>query len=250
MIGPAARDAHEIGVDDRLALRVERARRLVQDQHRRIDDRARGDGQALPLAARQVGRALPPGGVVAARHALDEFFRPRQLRGPHDLVERGSRPRDADVLAHRAAEKEVLLRHHADAAPQMVQLDLAQVHAVDLDDALVAGVEPLQQPGDRRLARSAAPHDRRRSCRRGSRSSPRRAPGARRGRSGTSPSENEMSPRIGSRRPSAGAVLLRRRVHHRGDFAHRAAHLLPAPASSSPAARAAAPCAPPAWRRP
>src|SRR5262245_30565454 len=55
---PARRDAREVGVDDRLAFGVEGAGRLVEDEDARIDDQGAGDRQALPLAAREVGRTL------------------------------------------------------------------------------------------------------------------------------------------------------------------------------------------------
>ena len=36
-------------------------------------------------------------------------------------------PAGEDVVAHRAAEQEVLLQHHAEAPAQVAQVDLAQV---------------------------------------------------------------------------------------------------------------------------
>ena len=48
---PAAGDAEQIGVDHRLALGIERAGRLVQDQDPWIVDQGAGDGDALALAA-------------------------------------------------------------------------------------------------------------------------------------------------------------------------------------------------------
>src|SRR5262249_47030506 len=65
--GAPVADAVDIGVDDRLALRVERAGRFVENQHRRIDDEGTGDGQALTLAAREVDGAFLEPGVVALR---------------------------------------------------------------------------------------------------------------------------------------------------------------------------------------
>src|ERR1700722_4099194 len=59
-------DPHQVGVDDRLALRVEGAGGFVEDQDARVGDQRAGDRQALALSARQVGRALVDMGVVAA----------------------------------------------------------------------------------------------------------------------------------------------------------------------------------------
>src|SRR5260221_3521642 len=41
----------------------------------------------------------------------------------------------------------------------MIDVVLPQIGAVDLDQAFVIAVEHLQQPGDRGLARPAAPHN-------------------------------------------------------------------------------------------
>ena len=64
---------------------------------------------------------------------------------------------DHDVFADRAAEQEILLQHHAEAAAQMIDVVFAHVDAVDLDQAVVIGMQPLQQPRDGGLARAARP---------------------------------------------------------------------------------------------
>src|SRR5580658_1034713 len=92
-------DAHQIGVDDRLALGVERARRLVEDQDPRVGDQRAGDRQTLPLPARQVGRPLVDEGVVTALQTLDEFLGAGEPRRHHDLVEAGIRFAGGDRVA-------------------------------------------------------------------------------------------------------------------------------------------------------
>ena len=56
--GSTMRDTRNVGVDDRFAVGVQRARRLVQDQDRRIDDQRPRNRQSLPLAAREVRRTF------------------------------------------------------------------------------------------------------------------------------------------------------------------------------------------------
>src|SRR5436305_2190944 len=73
--GAALRDAQQVGVDDRLAVRIERARRLVEDQDARIADQRPGDRETLPLPARPVCRALRAKGLIAARQARAELAR-------------------------------------------------------------------------------------------------------------------------------------------------------------------------------
>ena len=65
--GAVPGDAQQIGVDDRLAVGIERAGRLVEDQNARIADQRARDRQPLALAARQVGRPLLDEGLVTAR---------------------------------------------------------------------------------------------------------------------------------------------------------------------------------------
>jgi hypothetical protein len=65
---------------------------------------------------------------------------------------------DRDVLAHAAVEQQVLLQHHADLAPQLRRIDQADVDAVDQHSALLRGVKPLHQLGQRALA-GAGPAD-------------------------------------------------------------------------------------------
>ena len=53
----------EVLLDRRLDLRIERRRRLVEDQDRRVLQHDAGDGDALPLAAGQLHAALADMGV-------------------------------------------------------------------------------------------------------------------------------------------------------------------------------------------
>ena len=48
-----------------LGLGVERRRRLVEDENRRVDEQRPRDGEALPLAAGEARAALAEDGVVA-----------------------------------------------------------------------------------------------------------------------------------------------------------------------------------------
>ena len=152
-------DAQQIGVDHRLALGIERAGRLVEDQDARIVDQRARDREPLALAARQIGRAFLDVGLVAVRHPLDELLGAGEPRRAHRVGQREAGTAGDDVVADRAAEQEILLQHDAEALAQMAQIDLAQIRAVDLQEARVVAVDALQQPGDRRFARAAAPDD-------------------------------------------------------------------------------------------
>src|SRR5437016_1038224 len=77
----------------------------------------------------------------------------------YDVSKAGIRPGHRDVVTHRTREQKVLLRYDPDIAAQMDEIDLAQIHAVDLDRPLVAGVQALQQSRDGGLSGATAPHD-------------------------------------------------------------------------------------------
>ncbi len=106
---PSARDAEQVGVDQRFALRVERARGFVQKQDARVGNEGAGDRETLPLAAGQIGRALLDEGLVPVRHSLDEFFCAGEPRGADRVLERQPRPARDDVVANRAAKQEIVL---------------------------------------------------------------------------------------------------------------------------------------------
>ena len=130
---PPLRDPADVFVDDRLAVRIERACRLVEDEDLRVEDQRARDRQALPLAARQIGRALVNIGLVAARQPVDEFLRAGKPRRAHDFVECRVRLGGGDVFADRAAEEKVLLQDHAETAAKVRNVVFAHVDAVDLD---------------------------------------------------------------------------------------------------------------------
>ena len=155
----AVSDACDIRVDDRLAIRVERARRFVEDQDARVDDQRARNRQALSLSARKVWRAFIDIGFIAARQPLDELLRAGQPRRADDFIECRVDLAGGDVLADRPAEQKIFLQHHAETAAQMIDVVFAHVDAVDLDQPFVIGVKALQQPCDGGLARSAPAHD-------------------------------------------------------------------------------------------
>ena len=132
--GAAARHVRQVGVDQGLAFRIERAGRLVQDQDARVVHQGAGDRQALPLAAGQVGRAFLDQRLIAVRQALDELRGAGQPGGMDRVRQRQAGAAGQDVFRDRAAEQEVLLQHHAEVAAQMRQVDVAQIDAVDADD--------------------------------------------------------------------------------------------------------------------
>ena len=86
-VRPLAISLHVL-LDDALALVVERAGRLVEDQDARIGDQRAGNGDALALAARKRRAALADDGVVAFGQFEDEVVRAGERRRGDDPLHR------------------------------------------------------------------------------------------------------------------------------------------------------------------
>ena len=115
---PPRQQRPERVLNERLALRVERAGRLVQDEDRRVlQDRAR-DRHALALAARELDAALADERLVAGRQRLDELRRVGELRGALHFGVGRVGPSDTDVIGDAPVEHRRVLRHVADRRPK------------------------------------------------------------------------------------------------------------------------------------
>ncbi len=138
----------------RADLGVQRAERLVEQEHARLDRQCAGERHPLALAARELGRVAPgeprqPDDRQQLRHAGLDLV----LRLPADLQPEG------DVLAHgHVLERRVVLEHEPDLAP--LRGDVGHVLAVDLHAARVRELEPADDPQQRRLARARRPEQR------------------------------------------------------------------------------------------
>ncbi len=124
-------DPPELGVQLDARDRIERAERLVHQQHRRIDGERAGDADALALAARQL-----VGPAVGERAAIEADQVEQLADARLGAIRRPAfEPRDdADVAGDRHVRKEPdVLQHVSDAPPQPNRLPLAR--APPFDDA-------------------------------------------------------------------------------------------------------------------
>src|SRR5882672_945377 len=96
-------------LDHALGFIIERAGRLVEDQDARIREQGSRDRDALALAARKIRAVLFDDGLVPERQLEDKFVRAGELRRFNDDFDRRTGIGERDVLAHRAAEDDVLL---------------------------------------------------------------------------------------------------------------------------------------------
>ena len=111
--------ARHVALHDRLALVVERAGGLVEDQDARVGEQRPRDRDALALAAGEARALLADHRVVALGQLADEVMGAGKLRSVDHRLDRRCRVGDRDVLAHAAVEEQVLLQHHADLPSQL-----------------------------------------------------------------------------------------------------------------------------------
>ncbi len=141
-------DALELELHLLAQLQVERAERLVQQQHLRlVDDRA-GQRDPLPLAAGELrGPAAAVAGQAHHGERLVDPLAPPRPRHPLD-----AQP-VLDVLGHgHVGEQRVILEHGVDVA--VVRRAEGHVLAAQLDAPGVGPVEPGDQPQQGGLARA------------------------------------------------------------------------------------------------
>ncbi len=141
-------------------LQVERAERLVQQEHPRlVHDRA-GERDALPLAAGELRRLA--GAVAPEAHHAEGFFGARAALPFVDLLHHEP---VLDVLLHRhVREERVVLEDRVHRA--VVRRQPGHVLAGELDRALVGRLEAGDHPQRRGLARSRRPEHREELARR------------------------------------------------------------------------------------
>ena len=121
---------------------------------RRIEQHGAGDRQPLPLAAGEVEAAFAEDGVVAVRQGGDEVVGRGDLRGLFDLGERRLGMAEGDVGRDGVAEQKCLLKDEADVPPQVVEIEIAQVVAVEQNPPARRIVKAAEQRQQRRLARA------------------------------------------------------------------------------------------------
>ena len=145
-------------LDRRLALGIQAARRLVQNQDRRRCQESPRDRHALPLAAGKLHATLAHQRRVTLGLADDEIMRIREPRGALDLLGARLRPPISDVFRQRAVKQRRLLRHHGDVPAQAFLRHRGHVLAIDADAAALHIVQPLDQPHRGRFSRAGWAH--------------------------------------------------------------------------------------------
>ena len=139
-------------LDPALALVVQGARGLVEDEDGRILQEYAGDGDALFLPAGKPCPAFTDEGVIAVREFADKVVDIGAPGGFNDLVHGGARSAVGDVVPDGAGEEIDVLLDHADLASQALKGQGAHVFSVDGDPAACHVIEAGQERADCCLA--------------------------------------------------------------------------------------------------
>jgi hypothetical protein len=139
---------------------VERARRLIGEQHGGVVDERAGNGDALLLASRQLGGIVPHARSRQTERSQARLGSLTTFGCRHTRVDE----RHFDIGERRRAGKEVeVLEHEADLVPsdarQGIVIETADLVAVE---RVATGRWPVQTAEDvqeRRLAGARRPHD-------------------------------------------------------------------------------------------
>ncbi|AQA24988.1 hypothetical protein BTZ20_5046 [Rhodococcus sp. MTM3W5.2] len=152
--GASPADGVERGLHCPLRLVVQRAGRLVEDQHPRIAQQGARDRDALLLAAREPVTARADDGVIAVGQGRDQLVHLGVARRRLDVGVGGIGPGVPQVLADGGVQQVRLLGDDADQFGQFRQRDRPQVDRVDAHRAGVWVVEARNQGGESGLART------------------------------------------------------------------------------------------------
>src|ERR1700730_1347970 len=116
---------------------IERARRLVEQQDRRVAQNGAGDRKALTLPAREAHAFLAEKGSEAAWQGIKELGRMRRLGGGADPPLCAPRSAEADILPRIGAEDHRILRHQSDAVAHLGRIGGAQIDPIDTHRAIM-----------------------------------------------------------------------------------------------------------------
>lgn len=139
--------------------RIDRARRLIEDQDRRHGYRRSRDIKKLSLALTQVRAIALQNRVIALWKTHDKGMGRCHLRRLNNFLVGGIKPSVPDVFHNRSRKQMRILKHHGNVAAQVVPLNMADINAVDGDGPALDIVEAVDEVRDRRLSGSRGTHE-------------------------------------------------------------------------------------------
>ena len=120
-----------------LGYRIERTRRLVENEDRGLADGSASDVEELPLTLREVGTVTLEHRVVSVGETHDEAVCAGGLRGFDDFLVGRVGIAPAHVVADGAREQEHILQHLTKVLSKRTDLDVFDVNAINEDLTLL-----------------------------------------------------------------------------------------------------------------
>ena len=127
-------------LDGGLAVAVEGAGGLVEDENGGVAEEGAGEGEALFLSARETRAAFADEGFVASGKTEDKLVRVGGAGGGLDLGAGSFGARDEEIVVDRVVEKDGVLGDDGDVAAEVGEAEGAEIVAVE-GDATGHGVE-------------------------------------------------------------------------------------------------------------
>ena len=157
--GPFCHQTIHALLDVLFCSRIDRTRRFIEDQDRRLGYRRSRDIKKLPLALAQVRAVALKNGVIALWKPHDKGMGRCHLRRLNDLLVGGIKPSVPDIFHNRSRKQMRILKNHGDVAAQLVPLNMADINAVDGDGPALDIVKTVDKVRDRSLSGSRGTHE-------------------------------------------------------------------------------------------
>src|SRR5260221_3634006 len=148
------RDVARGAADRLIRVRIQRARRLVEDEQLCFAKQRARNGETLLLAAGDLHSSLADDGVEPLLRTAEERLRGGTTPYVEALRVRRARPHEQEVLANGAAEELRVLRHEADRLPEAVQVHPFVRHLVVENGTVARAIEADEQLHQCGLARA------------------------------------------------------------------------------------------------
>ena len=158
--GSAGEKVRHRGLDELLALGVEIARGLVENEDLGCGQDRPGNGESLLLTSREFHASLSDQRPVALRQLLDEFVGIRAYCCVFDLTVGGLLTSVGDVVTNRPVEQKDFLLHQGQEIPVRPEPEVPDVGAVHQDTAVGGIEESGDKVGDRALSGATPPDQR------------------------------------------------------------------------------------------
>ena len=126
----------------RLRLRVQRRRRLIQNQYRCLPHKSPGNRNPLPLPARKPRALFPQPRIISLRQSLNKLMRIRRLGRGNDLLPRSIQLPTRNILRHRLIKNHHLLAHQRHLPAQTLKRHLPNIRSINRNPPLRRIIKP------------------------------------------------------------------------------------------------------------